>query len=56
VSGSIPSRKRKRVPSYELGRFRDPEVERMQDPEYTPDDLKKAIKRSLPRKRQGKAS
>jgi hypothetical protein len=43
----------RRVPSYETGGFRDPEIERLQEeqaPDFDADDLKETIAKAIPRR------
>ena len=45
-------RSRRRRPSYEDGRFRDPEIEKRQDPTFRGEDLKRSIRKVLPKRRR----
>lgn len=45
MGGTKKSAKRP-APSYEQGKLRDPEIERLQDPNYKPSDLMGLIKKA----------
>jgi hypothetical protein len=46
-----PGRRNQRRPSFEDGRLRDSEVERLQDPSFDAEDLKRTIQKAVKRGR-----